>query len=357
MAPAAPRLSEATATPVAGGSRAAAFAGVAAFAFAVAWVFVAAAIQGGTPWPAVGLVGASGAALGASWLLTGIRRWVVPAAVLVVAVAAALPSDAFDREPLGGPFGYVNATGGFYLLAAIAGLMVASCSRHPAGRAGAIAGAAVCAAVPFAADSAAASILVIVVPGLALAASVALSPRVATAMCALLAVGALAATAALGAAHEAEPGAIDRAVDATLSERRTALWHDAIAAIRAEPLAGVGPGRFETVSPTARSDPDARWAHNDFLEHGAETGLPGLAGAVVIVGWSLWASGGRADPDTTAALGAAAVAALAVAASVDYLLHFPALPVTAAALAGAGARRRTRSDSLEGRDHVERRHD
>jgi hypothetical protein len=42
-----------------------------------------------------------------------------------------------------------------------------------------------------------------------------------------------------------------------------------------------------------------------------------------------------APPDTMSALGAVALVALGIHASIDYILHFPAVPITAAALVGA----------------------
>jgi hypothetical protein len=51
--------------------------------------------------------------------------------------------------------------------------------------------------------------------------------------------------------------------------------------------------------------------------------------------WGFASLGATAVPDLVSVLGAVALAALGIHASVDYVLHFPAVPVTASALVGA----------------------
>ena len=65
-----------------------------------------------------------------------------------------------------------------------------------------------------------------------------------------------------------------------------------------------------------------------------ELGWAGLALVVLVFLWGfarLWV---HPAPDLVVALGAASLAALGIHASVDYVLHFPAVPLAAAALVG-----------------------
>ena len=85
---------------------------------------------------------------------------------------------------------------------------------------------------------------------------------------------------------------------------RASVWADSYRIFVDHPLFGVGPGGFAETSPTAREERDLRWAHNEFLQQGAETGLPGfllLLGLLAWLFWKLWSVGS----------GRAAVAALA----------------------------------------------
>ena len=158
-------------------------------------------------------------------------------------------------------------------------------------------------------------------------------------MAGLLAIVAV-ATVVLGLTHEAgsqsvrEPGTRRRA-ERIPDDRRLGLWHDALTLIRDNPVVGVGPGRFAEESPIASADPDARWAHQGFLQFGAETGLPGLALLSVAFAWAIAAAGFGGNPELPSVLGVAALVALGAGACLDYLFHFPAIPIAAAALAGA----------------------
>jgi O-antigen ligase len=120
------------------------------------------------------------------------------------------------------------------------------------------------------------------------------------------------------------------------------------------PLVGVGPGRFREESPLAVSDSDAAWAHNGFLQQGAEGGVPALVLAVSIFVWGfvrlLSIPQGRG-----ASLAAASLTAVGIHACVDYVLHFPILPMMAAALVGAAVGAGPRSVRTRSRIH-ERQH-
>jgi O-antigen ligase len=144
-------------------------------------------------------------------------------------------------------------------------------------------------------------------------------------------VGVLASTVLLGVGYRS--GADGPVVDA-LSERRLELWHESVQILLNQPF-GVGPGRFKDVSPTARRDADARWAHNEFLQQGVELGWIGLVLTVLFFIWGFARSWVVPDPDIVVALGAASLAALGIHACVDYVIHFPAVPLAAAAILGS----------------------
>jgi hypothetical protein len=76
---------------------------------------------------------------------------------------------------------------------------------------------------------------------------------------------------------------------------------------------------------------------------GAETGVPGL---LLLLGLFAWAFAARwiRQPNAVTSLAAVALGALGVQACVDCVLHFPAVPIAAAALVGTGqgfSKRRT----------------
>ena len=136
--------------------------------------------------------------------------------------------------------------------------------------------------------------------------------------------------------------AVVRVADHLLSERRPALWHDALVIARDHPVSGVGPGGFASTSPTARADADARWAHSAWLQQLADQGIVGLvlfAGAIGVGWWALLRR--RADAMAETVSGAVAVAGswalggLLVQASIDYVLDFAAVPVMVALVVGA----------------------
>jgi O-antigen ligase len=161
--------------------------------------------------------------------------------------------------------------------------------------------------------------------------------RIGLAAFAGLIVVALVATVVLGVTSSGaarSPGSLTR-VGSALRRNRLLLWHDALTLMAAHPLVGIGPERFQFTSPTARSDSDLRWAHNGFLQQGAEQGVTGLLLLLLLFLWTLLRLGSVPHPDRAVALAGAAVAALGIQACVDYVLHFTALPVVAAALAGA----------------------
>jgi O-antigen ligase len=114
---------------------------------------------------------------------------------------------------------------------------------------------------------------------------------------------------------------------------RAASWGVAYKMLSQHPVFGVGPGGFRGASPFSRPISDLRWAHNEFLQIGAELGVVGLFLVMALFAWTFMRlASPLAGSSTVAAL---AVGALATHASVDYLLHFPALPAVALALVGS----------------------
>jgi O-antigen ligase len=148
-------------------------------------------------------------------------------------------------------------------------------------------------------------------------------------------------------------GVVDRLVDATLSETRPRLWSEAFTLIRQSPVYGVGPHRFAETSPTALREPiDTRWAHHELLQFGAETGVVGLLLGLTMLLWC-FAVFWWAERDRGAAIAVLALAAVSIHSMVDYVFHFPAIGLVAAALVGSGsaapaARRKTTGAGISG---------
>jgi hypothetical protein len=310
----------------------------------------------GDPWPLVGLLSAIAGTVVLGRMLGLLHRALIPAVVVVIAVVFALTSTVVDGGPLSGPFGYRNATGAFYAQAAIAALIIAAAMRWWPLR---VVG--IFIAIPFAAiaarDSSAAGMSLIAIAIAALAFWGARPARVAIVVAGTLFVLVLGSTVVLGAGYQ---GGSDGAFARVLTERRLELWHESLGIIANHP-SGVGPGRFQDVAPLAQRDQDARWAHNEFLQEGVELGWAGIALVVLLFLWGFARLSVVPRADLVVALGAASLAALGIHASVDYVLHFPAVPLAAAALVGTAQAvplRRSRHDhddprkeGLEGDSH------
>jgi O-antigen ligase len=331
------------------------------------WTGLSALHSGGTPGPLAALC--LGCAV--AWAI-GFRSAGTPGAALVpglVAVAGvvALTLPGFWAGlglPLGPPLGYANANAALFVQAEVAALMLSALSGRTWQRAAAGALAGLFALMPVLIGSVAGTALAVGVGVTAAAAVRRGGGRWVPAACVLgLGLG-LAATVAVGALgavgtsgpqgpHGPEgstahlPARVDRLV---AGNRRPVLWAEAFSIMARRPLWGAGPQRFARTAPTALADPDAAWAHNAFLQQGAETGVPGLALVAAVFAWAL-AQTARAPAATTGStppgvrsagaavgvIGTAGVAALGVHATVDYVLHFAAVPVAGALLAGFAA--------------------
>ena len=130
-------------------------------------------------------------------------------------------------------------------------------------------------------------------------------------------------------------GAADSPELLNLDERRLALWRDAWNVMADSPAWGAGEGVWIETSVVASADADASWVHNEFLELGAEDGVPTLLLAASLVGWLLVSFARVAQRDARMSLlGAGAVTMFAVHACVDYVGHFALVPVVTALVAG-----------------------
>lgn len=331
--------------------------GILLLAGCVIWLLFLAARSGGDARPMIALLVAAAASYQAARWLSAYRAWLAP--LLVAGAAAGLAGVRFAtllESPLPNPFGYSNAIGSFYMLASAAALLVVARVRGRAARAGAATAAASFALVPWLNGTTTAAVLVCLVP-LALLARGGRAVRACVGIAAAAVSLTLVAAIVLGASYRPgeRGGTLERAIDASLSERRPELWRDALVLVAAHPLTGVGPNRFPEESPTARRDPDTRWPHNEALHFAAEAGVPGFLFLVGFFAWGFarlrW--GGR---DTGAAIAALALGAVGVHANVDYVLHFPAVTVAAGAILGAGSfssSRRRRPTAADRRPGIE----
>jgi hypothetical protein len=317
------------------------------------WAYVSAWVAGGAPSLVAGLCVVCGAAF-IMGLGSGHAKPVGAIAVAAGSAAFGLVYGVLYSAPLSDPLGYSNSSAAFFLQAFAAALMVAATQRRREAEALSVILALGFAALVIASGSAAATVL-LALPAAAAAIVRRSSVRRAVAGFGALALVALSVTIALGAsfAPDHNSGRLDRFAGVLLTEVRPTLWHDALTLMLEEPVAGVGPGRFAVKSPTARSDPDLGWAHNDFLEQGAETGVPGFVLMVLIFAWGFGRLLLVRQPDTVTALGASSLAALAIHACIDYVLHFPLVPFVAAVLVGTavGRTREVRQWANERRHH------
>jgi O-antigen ligase len=305
------------------------------------WQLLVGEFVGGDALPTCAIMLGAAAAFAISREITRTHGFAVP---LVVAVAiggfALVRWDSLLLRATWAPLGYSNATGSLFLLATAAALMVVARAGSRDARITAGFAAVAFAMVPFLNETATAAALVLFLP-LALLARERRGTRIAVTAAASAMLLSLLVVLALGFSYqEGKPrSGIDSLVDATLSERRPMLWNDALRLIREHPLTGVGPGRFVEESPVALRDLDSSWPHNEVLHFGAETGIPGALLFLLFFAWAfarLWWGGG----DRGAAVAAIALGAVGVHANVDYILHYPAIALAAAALVGAGSRRR-----------------
>jgi O-antigen ligase len=314
--------------------------GIALLGAIVGWALLVSDAVGGSAEPFLALLLGAAAVLVAARVLDRYAPRSVP--FLTLCLLTGFFVSAWRRtDAWGDPLGYANASAALAALALIAALMLLLPGSPLVLRVIALPTAVVFAVTPFLLDARAGAILVVATV-IAFIIGVALRwPRwgiIAAGGAVLLAI---ATTAWLGASFA--PGSSSVPVDladTSLSEARVNLWHDAIEIVTDHPWMGVGWGGFATTSPLASSDEDLRWAHNEFLQQAAESGFPGLLLTVSLFAWAFARLYVSRNANAIATLGAIALAVAGIAASVDYVLRFAAVPLAAAALVGAAQARR-----------------
>jgi O-Antigen ligase len=303
---------------------------------AIGWEWLAGNVDGTDSARQVELLTATGGAFAVGRGLGWMWRPLVPAVVAFGTFAAAYSAHgALSGRPLAGPLGYGNADAAFYVQGVAAALVLIATSRLISKVFWLAVGVGLFAAILATKSQAgfAFAVVVTVVAGLALVAP--RCTRVVGVAMALALLAAAGVTAALGVdfGYARSPGPLLHDAERVLTVQRVQLWHDSMVIVRHHPGLGVGPGQFARTSPTALHDTDFRWAHSEPLQQAAETGV---VGGLLFLSLPLWGlaelgrSGSRART-----IGAAAVGALALHSCMDYVLHYPAAPITAAVLLGS----------------------
>lgn len=166
----------------------------------------------------------------------------------------------------------------------------------------------------------------------------------------LAAVAASAAGTAWALAAEVLPGGLARVLEGRLTERRVALWQDALRLAGRNRGLGIGPGRFGELGGSAPQTLSADGKpHSAMLQLVAEQGLVGVCLIVAVFCWvlhALW----RSPRSTPVALTAgAALTALAVCALVSNALSFTTVTVGGGLLAGWATARPWARDGADSR--------
>jgi len=250
--------------------------------------------------------------------------------VVAVATAGALVWALPDLgSATGGPTGYANANATVALLAAVCAAALAASDRRHIVQVGFASLALALVAAAVASGSLAAAAIGAGVGFLAAGSVVTHRPSVVVAGGLLLAAAALGVTALAAATTTS-------AWDDDL-HGRPELWRAALDTMQEQPLRGAGPGEFADAAGVA--DTDLRWAHHEYLQQGAEQGLPGLLLLVALVAWGFAALDGVSSIDPIRAVaGSAALTVVAVHAALDHVLHHPLVPLTLAVVLGWATR-------------------
>ena len=313
-----------------------------------AWL-AAAAARGGQPVGRALVPWATGVmAYVTARLLARFGGWVVPLGLTIAAATVAVTEWSTLDDRLTGPIGYANATAAFFVVAAFAAAAVATeAPLEPLRIAGGLA-TPLFAVVPWLNGSRAAALLTLLLIPVAVARGPAVAQWILRGSLVALPLLVL-ATVVLGvlAGTPREDSSADRLIEATVSSRRLELWGDAVTLTVQHPVLGVGIGGFREESPTARAFPDKGYAHSAFLQVAAETGIPGLALVLALVGWALLRASG---PDVTTRVAWPLVAGVAVLlhAGMDYILHYPAVIAGGAAMLGSVALSGAHPDEMTG---------
>ena len=315
--------------------------GLLLLAVAVAWILLVGFRLDAEPWPLVGTLTASVAALLLADRAPRRTKLAIPLglAMLPFVVAVVARRSLVDA----GALGYSNASGALYLIAAAAGAMLSLRAASLRGR-----GAAAVLGVFWA-------VLVLVVNAQTMAVFAGLlfaalfvrsgrAVRVAAVAGATATLLTLVTAIALGLGYSLwlRTDVLFRVVHSSLGQVRAALWNEALEQIAERPLVGVGPGQFRADSGTL--DDWAATVHNELLQVTAETGLIGGVLVLALLAWVfmlLWA----APLDGSALPAVVALAGITVQANIDFTWHFPVVPVAGATLAGAALGYRSEADT------------
>jgi O-antigen ligase len=322
-------------------------AGLGVVGATIGWVLLSEHLNGGRAGPIVALLAASAGAYLVGRLTGLLSRTAIPL-VLVAAAAvimAGSPSGALSRSATGGAFDYPNARAAFFALGAASAATIGVLWRPVVVKIAAFGLMGLFGVVPFFTGTHGGMVAVVGITLVVSLVSNARRARIAIAIAAAAFVLTVGMTTFLAERyHPGGHGLIDRIVDHTpLREHRVELWHQALVLIERHPVTGVGPRRFAQFSPEARRDVDSRRARNEFLQFGAETGAIGMALLVLLFVWGFARLRFSRFPDAAVAVAAVALAGVGMHACVDYVLHFPAIPLALAALVGSSIGRRRRA--------------
>ena len=243
----------------------------------------------------------------------------MPGLAVLIGSAAAFAfgvPESLSGEPLARPLGYLNANAAL-LLCGAAGGVVATAGRRTAWQLAASGGALVVAGVCAANGAVAAAVAAVVLAAWCPVRHLGRSSAWLVAAAALIGVAGLLPVAWGGGWLPWPRFAVD-----ALSEERFQLWRAGYRLMVENPVSGVGPGGFSQESPV--TDPDLAWAHSYWLQSGAELGVVGLAGLVLLLVWAVAALGRQS----------LLLGVLLLPASVDYVLHFGGVLVALSVVVG-----------------------
>ncbi|HEX5532280.1 MAG TPA: O-antigen ligase family protein [Actinomycetales bacterium] len=266
----------------------------------------------GVPAPVM-LLALAAASYLAGLLLSDHAHLIAPVIGLGIIVTGIASEAALDTSPEAPPLGYANANAA--LAVAAVALLVTGVNRWPAGMRTALWVAACLVAVWTvyigSAAGAAGAVLVLVAAG----SQERVTPRAAAVGAGVLVAAGIVASALLGALQP-------QGASELLTNTRLTLWSQALDALLAHPLFGLGPGAFADQN-LAAGDVDTAKAHSLWLEAGAELGFPGLLLALLCAALVLVMLARSSSPTAVVACGLAA--AFGLHTSIDYVADFPAV--------------------------------